>query len=140
MLFRSDFPQMFLEKFVGRDVFELQTLFGAEIADRSEGDCGIVVRLVNMTVRTRLIDHPVNHLHFAVQTVHGGDRHIADPLDFGEADDAVIASAQQDAEQRDLRKFYSLFMAHFYYFLLSAVSFADTTTVSASEVEIRTAS
>ena len=79
-------------------VFELDRISGDMVGFRLPG----YVQGVNA---------PGWHLHFAVQTVHRGDGHIAMLLHVGDAAYAAIPSSKQDAEEGDLRKD-SLSVAH----------------------------
>lgn len=109
---RAALRHMLLEELVARDVGEAETPLGVKFGDRAEGDGRVVIRAIDAAVGARLIDHAVDHLHFAVQPIHGGDRHTAEFFEFGEGDDSVVAPAEEHAEQRYLREFRSCF--HFF--------------------------
>ena len=101
------------ELLVARDAGEPQGVLRAEIGNRPERDRLVVSGQMDLPVGACLIDHAVDHLHFAVKPVHRRDRQVAEPFDLADADDPVIVSAQQNAEQRNLGEL-SVFSVHYH--------------------------
>ena len=70
---REALRHVLFKEFVTRDIGKPDTFLGMKSGDRAEGDGRVIPWQIDMTVGARLIDHPVDHLHFTVQPIHGGD-------------------------------------------------------------------
>ena len=70
---RTTLRHILFEEFVTWNVVKQDTLLGMKFGDRAKGDGRVISWQIDMTVVARLVNHPVDHLHFAVQPIHGCD-------------------------------------------------------------------